>query len=261
MLTAATLFPILPATLRDELLKSFEEISAHYAESRWEPSELNGGKFCEVVYSIINGVLNNNVPANASKPANMLIACQALEQIPSAASRVGDRSLRILIPRMLPVLYEIRNNRGVGHVGGDVSPNFLDATAVHSMSSWVLAELIRIFHQLSTNEAQEIVDALIERKHPLIWAVAGLGISRVLNPQMSPKDQVLVLLHGRASWVGAKELCSSVEYSSTSMFRTRVLQSLHDARLIEFDKIGDQARLSPLGVNDVEKRILKTRAP
>src|SRR5438132_11109712 len=131
MIDATTILAHLPASLRDPLLQSFQEIAANYAEHRWEPSELNGGKFCEVVYTIIDGHITGRYPARPSKPSNMLTACRNLEGKPEDKGRVGDRSLRILIPRMLVALYEIRNNRGVGHVGGDVIPNFLDATAAY----------------------------------------------------------------------------------------------------------------------------------
>jgi hypothetical protein len=161
----------LPQALREELLDSYQKIMSNYLERRWEPSELNGGKFCEVVYSIVDGTLKGNFPAKGGKPNNMLAACQALEKQPADPNRVGDRSLRVLIPRLLPVLYEIRNNRGVGHVGGDVDPNHMDAEAVQAMASWAMAELVRIFHGVKTDEAQETVDALVERKSPLIWEV------------------------------------------------------------------------------------------
>lgn len=66
------------------------------------------------------------------------------------------RSFQILIPRLLPALYEIRNNRNVGHVGGDVDPNFMDSTAVLGTANWIMAELVRVFHSVSTPEAQAI---------------------------------------------------------------------------------------------------------
>jgi hypothetical protein len=191
----------------------------------------------------------------------MADACRALEGKPASPQRVGDRSLRILIPRVLPVLYEIRNNRGVGHLGGDVDPNFLDATAVLSMASWVLAELVRVYHNVSVNEAQQIVDALIERKHPIIWELEDENIRRVLAPEMSKRDQTLVLLHQRPAWVSENDLASWVEYSSVAMFRKRILKPLHDKRLIEHDLKKGLARISPLGVKEVETQILKTRTP
>jgi len=136
----------LPEALRDTLLQSYQEIVSNYLHRRWEPSELNGGKFCEVAYCIVAGAIKGSFPTKASKPRNMLEACRLLENEPANSSRAGDRSLRLLIPRILPVLYDIRNNRGVGHVGGDVDANHMDAEAVQAMSSWILAELIRIFH-------------------------------------------------------------------------------------------------------------------
>jgi hypothetical protein len=57
------------------------------------------------------------------------------------------------------------------------------------MASWTLAELIRIFHGISTKEAQETVDALVERKIGLVWEVEE--IKRVLDPNMNKVDQLL----------------------------------------------------------------------
>lgn len=150
MLDPSKVLTNVPLGLRGPLFQSYQEIATNFAEHRWEPAELNGGKFCEVVYSIVKGNMDGRYPAAPSKPKDMVVACKALEATPVVAGRVGDRSLRILIPRVLPSLYEIRNNRGVGHAGGDVDPNFMDATAVYGMASWTLAELIRIFHGLST---------------------------------------------------------------------------------------------------------------
>jgi len=247
----------LPQGLRDPLLKAYQEIAANYIEHRWEPSELNGGKFCEVVFTIIDGTLKGAYAAKPSKPKDMVASCRAIEQISEDPHRVGDRSLRILIPRILQPLYEIRNNRGVGHVGGDVDPNFLDATAVYGMVSWTLAELVRIFHNVTTQEAQDSVDALIERQHPLIWEVGD--VKRVLDASMKTPDQVLLLLHQKPTWVTDKDLADWVEYSSESMFRTRVLRSLHKKRLIEHDRNNLRSRISPIGVSEVETRILKSR--
>lgn len=250
----------LPVGLRDALFKTYLEIAANYLEHRWEPSELNGGNFCEVIYTIIDGSIRGVLAAKPSKPNDMVKACRALEILPANSKRVGDRSFRILIPRMLPALYEIRNNRGVGHVGGDVDPNFLDATAVYGMASWVLAELVRIFHNVSTEEAQETVDALVERKVPLVWELDDLKVKRVLAPSMSNHDQTLILLNRSLGWISDKELLTWVEYSNLTMYRKRVLGPLHKARLIEFDRKQGRARISPLGVKQVEQEILNSRS-
>ena len=247
----------IPSALREPLLASYREISAYYVEGKWGPAELDGGKLAEIIYTIVSDVLKGTTSVAPTKPPKMLQACQALEQMPANLTRVGDRSLRILIPRMLPVLYEVRNNRNVGHVGGDVDPNHMDATAVYSMASWLLAELIRIFHGVSTKEAQGTVDALVERKSLLVWVVGNK--KRVLDPKLPAKDQALILLHQSTGWVTQKDLADWVEYSSAAMFGKRTLKPLHDQRLIEWDTKTSQVRISPLGVGDVETRLLKSR--
>ena len=52
----------LPKAIRETLLNSYQEIMSNYLERRWEPAELNGGKFCEAAYSIINGALKKRLP-------------------------------------------------------------------------------------------------------------------------------------------------------------------------------------------------------
>jgi hypothetical protein len=179
--------------------------------------------------------------------------CRVLETMASTG-KPGDRSLRVLIPRLLSPLYEIRNNRGVGHVGGDVDPNLMDATVVYSTASWILAELVRVFHQVKTTEAQEAVDALVERKYSLIWSPGT--VKRVLDHKMNAADQTLVLLHQALAWVKESSLLASIEYSSAAMYRKRVLEKLHKERMIEFDQAAARARISPKGGAYVEEKII-----
>ena len=240
----------LPDGLRAELLAAFGAIVDNYRERRWEPSELNGGKLCEVVYSIIRGYVDGTYPLRAAKPRSMVDACRALEQAPTTL----PRSVRVQMPRILSALYEIRNNRGVGHVGGDVDPNHMDAAAVLGLSKWVMAELVRIFHQVEPDEASAAVERLAARETPLIWQVNGTR--RVLRPGLSMKDKTLVLLHAADADVSEAELLRWTEHSNTSGYRRDVLRPAHRAKLIEYDETNRRVHLSPVGVRDVEQRLL-----
>jgi len=169
----------LPKALRDTLLESFQEIMSNYLERRWEPSELNGGKFCEVVYSIITRRLKGSFPTSASKPANMRAACRALESEPPDASRVGDRSLGCSSRACSGPLRGPQQPRC--RARGRRRERQSHGRRVRAGDgSWVLAELVRIFHGATTEEAREIIDALVERKTPAIWEVEG--VKRVLDP-------------------------------------------------------------------------------
>lgn len=240
----------LPDGLRAELLQCFREIVVNYREHRWEPSELNGGKFSEVVYTILRGYVDGSYPDRANKPRNFPDAASALAQ---ADGQRFSRSIRIQIPRVLIALYEVRNNRGVGHVGGDVDPNHMDATAVLSMAKWVMAELVRVFHDTSVETATHVIDSLVEREFPLIWEVAGR--KRVLDPSLSLKDQTLLLLYSATGPVYENDLHEWLERADASTYRKNVLRPLHHQRLIEYDQAAQEVHISPLGESHVETNL------
>lgn len=250
------LLAAIPTGLRDPLLDEYQKIASNYAEQRWEPSELSGGKFSECVYWICHDFVTGSSTATPSKPANMRDDCRALEGKPKTTN-AGDRSMRIMIPRMLPPLYEIRNNRGVGHVGGDVNPNHMDATVIYSMASYIVAELVAVFHQVSTSEAQAAVDAIVERKFALVWDTGA--IKRVLDETMTASDQMLLLLHQAGDWLDEKSVITSVEYSNPSVFRTRILKAQHKKRMIEYEEGKARAKISPKGSAYVEEKIIRPR--
>jgi len=54
------IFSSMPKELRENLEKYFLEIIKNYKENRWEPSELNGAKFSEVVFRILEWHTNNS---------------------------------------------------------------------------------------------------------------------------------------------------------------------------------------------------------
>lgn len=253
MFDAANAFSNLPLELRKELIDCYQSIITNYAEARWEPAELNGGKFCEIVYSIVHGALIGTFPDRSKKPANMVEACRALESMPATPSLIGNRSLRIQIPRLLPYLYEIRNNRGVGHVGGDVNPNSADASAVLATSSWVMAELVRIFHGMSLSDAQAAVDAMVSRTHPLVWSVDQT--KRVLDASIKKSDQVLLLLYSESDWTDTEKLRSWVEYANKTNFKNKILSPLHEGRYIEYSQANGLVCITPKGSKEVEMRL------
>jgi hypothetical protein len=242
---AAFALSAIPPSLRDELFNEYRAIIQNYSEHRWSPAELSGGRFCEVVYSILAGYGCGSYPEKASKPNDFVAACRRLE-----LNKNVPRSFQILIPRTLLSLYEVRNNRGVGHVGGDVDSNHMDATFVVSASNWILAELVRVFHKLSIDTAQQLVDAIAERRVPLIWH--GEDVKRVLNPKVETKDQILLLVASAPSKVDARDLRAWTEYRSGPRF-AKILKDLHKARLIEFNETQSSVEILPPGSLEASK--------
>lgn len=248
----STVLSAIPQGLREPLLAEYNSIVSHYLERKWKPSELSGGLFCEIVYTILDGFGRSSYAARPSKPSDFPSACRALEQLGNS-----PRSFRILIPRALPALYEVRNNRNVGHVGGDVDPNEMDASLVLHTTTWVMAELVRVFHQLSVKDAQAIVDRLVERKTPLVWDSGT--VKRVLIPALKRPKQILVLLAATSGAVSYADMRNWIEEDNEAYFK-KVLGGLHADRLIEWDTTQNTVTLLPPGATEAEEIIRKHMA-
>ena len=222
----------LPADIVDHLLTSYIEIKENYLLNRHEPSELNGGKFVEACFRILEFETKGSFTAIGVHTTDMIGKLRAFEQLPAASA---IESFRIHIPRNLSSIYNIRNKRGVGHIGGDVNPNFVDATFICSCADWTLAELLRIYYTCTLREAQKIADAIVIRPTFLIHTIDN--IKRVLNPKLKQRDQVLVLLaseHPNA--ILDSTLVEWIEPKSKATFINSVLKKLHVERIIEYKK-------------------------
>ncbi len=228
-----------PESLEEELFEKLREIERNFRERRWEPAELNGGKLCEVAHTILRGHIDGSYPRKSSKPSNFFEACRKFEK----ESQSFGRSIRIQLPRMLVALYEIRNNRNVGHVGGDVDPNHMDAVCVLHMAKWIVSEFVRIFHGVTLAVASEMVEALAEREVSLVWDTGS--VRRVLDTKLTMLEKTLVLLFASVGPVTEFDLLASLEYSNPSIYRRDVLRQAHRERLIEYDENQRTVKISP----------------
>ena len=244
MITVAQALSAIPAGLREPLIAEYQSLAQNFLEQRWLPSELSGGRFSEIVYTILSGRAAGSYLGAPAKPRNFVEACRKLENTSGA-----PRSFQILIPRMLPALYEIRSNRNVGHVGGDVDPNHMDAVNVFSMCTWVMAELVRVFHGLTVEEAQKLVDMLVEFRIPIIWSDGD--VKRVLRPDLKLREHLLLLVATSVPDASSRQLISWTEYPDTK-YVMKTIRTLHAKRLVEFTEAFDRVRILPPGAKFVQ---------
>lgn len=247
----------IPTKFRNRIVQSYLELKRRYYaasyDSSWDTAGLSAGKFCESVFRFIQHELTgSSIPFGTHIP-NFADECRKLIQLPTTA---GLESLRVIIPRALVFLYTLRGKRGIGHVGGDIEANEIDASTVMRVCDWIVCELVRIYHSLSLEEAQALVDALAERNLPDIWKVAGK--KRVLRPNLSYRQQTLLLLYSEPDVaVLSEDLLAWTEHSRFRDYKRDVLLKLHKERLIEYDQETESIYISPLGIQEVEDTILK----
>lgn len=239
----------LPSELVDALLAAYEEIKQNFFLGKHEPLELNGGKFCEACFRIIQHETSGGNFTQLGVPVSDMIGkLRDFEKLPLNST---NESYRIHIPRVLISIYNIRNKRGVCHLGGDVNPNTVDASLIGSCADWVMAELFRIHYQTSLGDAQNVVNSIVQRRISLVYEIEDA--KRVLLPSLSHREQTLVLLASAyPEKVAESNLVTWVEPANKSRYRN-ILRTLHTDRLIEYDK-NEFCLILPTGLNYVEAR-------
>ena len=233
--------------LAARLLEEFEELTRRFHLGDFRPSELSGGRFGEAAFRICEHVcFGMSTPLDKMLPKTDDLV-RNLENTPGTKA---DPTYRIHIPRTLRLIYDLRNKRDVAHLGAGVSPNFSDASLILGSASWVVAEIVRLSHKCDITTAQEIVDGLVQRRVPLIWAEGE--IVRVLKPTLNFDEKSLVILYRfHPEWVQVSDLVKWVEHPHVTKFRGRVLRPLHDSAKIHL--ADGKCKMLPPGLKFVEE--------
>lgn len=248
-----SLFPNLPEELIEGLEKSYLKILKNFREERFEPSELNGGKFSEIVFRILEWYTDSQ---NRYTPLGVRINPSFEQAVTKFKDKTNFSSgIRLHIPRIILTLIDIRNKRNA-HTGGEVDSNKMDSTYVLYASKWVLAELIRIFKNLEISEARKIVEEIMSKEVPLVWKV--FDKKRILDTTLKTEEKILVLLYNESqNSVKDDVLIEWVEYSNASLFKNKILKKLHSKKMVEYQKNFGDVIISPKGIIEAEKILRK----
>ena len=248
MTLAAALKAKYPSEVCDALLSAYREIEGNFTIRKWKASELDAGHFVEAARRIIDYELFGSYA-----PIGISLKNLNDTELSRYENSKGDESLRMLIPRALKAVYNIRNKRGVGHIG-PISPNEMDATFILYSVKWVLAEFVRLASGAKAADAQKLIDAIIERRIGLLWKHEQ--IVRILDSKMSSREQVLVLLFDLSPQTSV-QLQQNTEYKNKSNFM-KLLKRLHQDRLVELTADG-LVHLTPKVTPEAEKVLLRNQ--
>lgn len=182
--------------LVDELLEAHAEAKRNYFLGGLRLSEVEGGRFCEAAFRLLESITTGRfTPLGRSLRTEKII--ESLANLPKDSFL---DAVRLHIPRALRLIYDVRNSRDAAHLADGIDPNVQDATLVVSVSDWVLAEFVRLYHNVSADEAQRIVEHIVTRDAPVIQEFDGF--LKVLRADLRPAEHCLVLLYHRGK-IGA----------------------------------------------------------
>lgn len=241
------------ANFRTRIIKFYLDLKTRHAEGKHDAAGTSAGKLCETVVRLIQQELNGSFTPFGQQINNMPVECENFAKTPKTS---GNDSLRLVLPKAISLVYTLRNKRGIGHVGGDVDANAIDGVTIARVCDWIVCELIRVYHTMSLEEAEALVSSLAERDIPDVWEVAGTR--RVLRSDLNFSQKTLLLLYSSTDpALLVEELFEWTKYSDPGKYKANVLKALDKENLVHYDVRDGTVTISPLGIKQVEEKILK----
>ena len=232
----------LPKDLTTALLDEYEGNKRRYFLHDYLPAAINGGRFCEVATRILEFRATGSYTPLSEK----IEVEKVLNRLDNFGPQLGEM-LRVHVIRAIKFTYGIRNTRDNGHVKDGIDPNLQDSTAVVGSLDWVLAEIVRVWHGVTAEEAQDLIAGIVTKEVPLIAVYNG---KPVLLRDLKHLDHLLVVLY----WANTE----SVTRADLRVFLPdritknlpRVLTTAEKAHWVHLD--GEEVFLTPPGRRHVE---------
>jgi hypothetical protein len=182
------LVPPLDAQLAHDLVDEFVSQEKRFIQGDWEPSQLDGGQFCEVLARIVYHRDSGNL--NAGQQFAHCAAYVENDQVPHA---INPRQDAIHLVKVLKTIYKFRSQRGAVHLSPNYKPNHMDSKIVVDMVRWAFAESLRIFWNGDREQVAKAIRELLQFDVPAIGRFED--VLMVQRTDLSAGEEVLVLLH------------------------------------------------------------------
>ena len=155
------------------------------------------------------------------------------------------------------MVYDIRNRRDAAHLADGIDPNLQDATLVVGVLDWVLAEFVRLYHNVPADEAQAIVSDLVTRTSPAIQDFDGF--LKVLRADLGATDFCLLILYERGTRGATYEEMDAWARPRMRSNLRRTLTALVDEKLfVHYD--GGRYHITRTGQQYVERAELASHS-
>jgi hypothetical protein len=215
--------PPIDNSLANQLMDEFISMERRYIQRDWEPAELDGGQFCEILARIIYHLDTNNL--NLTKSFDD--CCKYIEN-EQVSHLIKPRQNSLHLTRVLRTVYKFRSQRGAVHISPHYTPSHMDSKLVIESVRWSMNEALRIFWQGDRDKVAKAIRELLQFDVPCIGKYEDVLL--VQRTDLTAEEEIVVLLH-YAGEVGFSryELGSHAQCSASSV--TRALQKLSSPSL------------------------------
>ena len=183
----AKISPPFDHLLASQLVDEFISMERRFIQRDWEPAQLDGGQFSEIVARILYH--QDSGTLNLKKEHAKCLAY--LENESNIHNLIRVDVLHIC--KVLHVIYKFRSQRGAVHISHTYSPNHMDSKLLIECVRWCMNELLRIFWTGERDEVAKAIKELLEFDVPCIGKYDD--IPYVQRTDLKVEEEILLLLH------------------------------------------------------------------
>ncbi|MEG4059248.1 MULTISPECIES: hypothetical protein [unclassified Microcoleus] len=229
-------------------IESYVEMQQRFLAGDWQPTELDGGRFCEAISRCLLQIDTGKV--DPCKLPGKVREDLLNKSIPH---KLGWKD-RYHLAKVIGIVYGFRSDRGAVHISPEYTANYMDSMLVLHASKWIFGEFLRLAWNQDRNIVAETIAQIVQLEHSVIHELDGKPL--VLARDISAPDEVLLLLYhaanNRLSRAELREQAVSQKPQNVNVAISRLIKS-KDIRPTD----GDEVALTPNG----QKRILEQIIP
>lgn len=244
----ARLSPPFDHMLTTMLISEFVSMEQRFIQRDWEPAELDGGQYCEVLARILYHIDSTNL--NYTKSFDDCI--KYLEQDQNSHV-ITPRHDALHLARVLRTAYKFRSQRGAVHISPSYSPNHMDAKFLIESVRWCMNEILRIYWNGDRESVARAIREILQFDVPCIGVFDD--IIMVQRTDLKADEEILVLLH-YAGEQGFSRTDIGVHVKRAAPTITQSLQKLISPVIREVVRVGTgNYRLTDLGAKRVREQL------
>ena len=184
----AAIAPPVDTLLATQLVDEFVSIERRFIQRDWEPAELDGGQFAEVLARVLYHQDSGNLNARRG-------FAECCEYVCDDQSRhaIQPRHDALHIVKVLQTIYKFRSQRGAVHISPSYGPNHMDTKFVVEAVRWCMNETLRIFWTGDRDAVARAIRELLQFDVPCVGRFEE--VIMVQRTDLTAEEEILILLH------------------------------------------------------------------
>jgi hypothetical protein len=245
---AAAISPPIESGFADQLVSEFVSVERRFVLRDWEPAELDGGQFAEILARIYYHLDSANL--NRTKGFD---ECVSYIEEDQNAHSIQPRHHALHVCRVLRTIYKFRSQRGAVHISPNYGPNQMDARLIIECVRWTFSETLRIFWNGDRETVAKAVREILDFDVPCIGRFEDALL--VQRTDLVGEEEILVLLHyAGENGFSRTELGRHARCDSSVV--TRSLQKLVSSDFRQIIQLNNNKyRLTDLGAKRVRETL------